>query len=443
MELLKVNDLPENTFNSNKRSPVLFFWAPVFIIFFIGNTSIDWYTNLLSVILTKYTHLLPQSLQNEILENGLTKVVDTINTFVTVPGRASLYLYSVIIISLPLTIKIKKYFIENVNKSILILAGVVFICVLVLVVRIPAAKTIRGMSAISLSPFSQHTNWIYRRIFAFAVPYFLHLNGYLFMLIGYVYSYILICLIIIWLNNNDIKLSWWHYVSLFTSGVVVHYFVWPGPRPEQVVLILALVTVLLPLSRYQRAALVVLMFSTHESAALAVSLPMIFCFYPRKERYLHVFIIILYFTLWLLNFGFDYKLAIEAQAAPAVFNSFRRSLVNTIGGVFFAYKILWVFIICALYYALKENRTVFISKYLIIILFPLFQLPLGQDASRLTSVGYLGILSLVAYSYTRMNKKLFNALMLLNILVPSIEVFIINGFQMNSIGVYSIYKVFW
>ncbi len=423
MKILKIRDeLLLNSDDKHKYKLLLTFWLPVFIIFFIGNTSIDRYTHLTKETLVNYNHVLPNHIQAKLNERGLDWFVERIENDLIVPTRASLYFFSLIILSLPILKTVKNFIVENLDRKILIQSFIIF----ALLFLLAASINLSSIAPLSLKPFSQPVGWYYRRIFVTSLSYFTHLNGYLlFPIFSSCVLFLLLSVILVWFKNNNIDLNTFHYISLFSSGLTIHIFHYLGGRTSHFILLMALISLLVPLSKYGRATLVVLMFSTHEAAALSISVPLILFLYPKNERKMHLPIIFLYFSLWLLNFGFDIGKAINAQTILGEKSSFEL-LAESPGraaiGVFFAYKFLWLFLFFAGYYAIKKGDINYLLKCLFIIFLPFFQLPLAADTSRLIAFGYLGILALVVYCHKQMNRIIFNALLFLNLLLPSIDV---------------------
>ena len=313
-------------------------------------------------------------------------------------------------------------YIENIDRKILIQSFIIFILLSSLI----ASINLSSVAPLSLKPFSQPVGWYYRRIFVTSLSYFMHLNGYLlFTVFSSFVLYFLLLVIIVWFKSYNINLNTFQYIALFSSGLTIHIFHFLGGRIGHFVLLMALISLLAPLSKYGRATLVVFMFSTHEAAALSISMPLILFLYPKKERKMHLFIIFLYFALWLTNFGFDIGQAINAHSILGDKSSFELLAEfpgRAMAGIFFAYKLLWFFLFYAVYLAIKKDDINFLIKCLFIIFIPFFQLSLAVDTSRLIAYGYLGILALVVYCYKYMNRIVFNFLLFSNLLVPSIDV---------------------
>lgn len=423
MKILKIRDdlLLDSDEKIIYKLP-LTFWLPVFIIFFIGNTSIDRYTRLTKETLINYNHVLPNHIQVKINERGLDWFVERIESDLIVPTRASLFFFSLIILIFPILKTIKNFIVENIDKKILIQSFIIFI----VLYSLTASINLSSVAPLSLKPFSQPVGWHYRRIFVTSLSYFTHLNGYLlFPIFSSFVLYLLLLVILVWFKSYNIDLNTFQYISLFSSGLTIHIFHHLGGRTSHFILLMALISLLVPLSKYGRATLVVFMFSTHEAAALSISIPLILFLYPKNERKIHLFIVFLYFSLWLMNFGFDIGKAINAQTILGEKSSFEllaESPGKAIAGIFFAYKLLWFFLFYAVYLAIKKDDINYLLKCSFIILLPFFQLPLAVDTSRLIAFGYLGILALVVYCHKYMNKIIFDSLLLLNLLLPSIDV---------------------
>lgn len=441
MDILRLRPelILENQYKGNAYS-VLMFWLPAVIIFFIGNTSIDWCANIINLIINDYIQYFPKGVSNKIAEKGVDWIVSETMSRIVIPSRASLYFFSCMVLALPIIANVRKNCIDMINKHILYRALKIFLLLALLVFYIP----ISPLAKASLNPFGQSTGFFYRRVFSIALAYFTHLNGYvLFPILSCLIMYAIICAIIILCEQRNVYLSNFQCVSIFSSGLIIHYFHMLGSRPECFVFLFALLSLMLPLSKYGRATLIVLMFSTHEAAALCISMPLILFVFPKNERNMSFIIIVMYFLLWLLNFQFDVRKAIEAQALISnkfAYEGITETPLRIIGGIFFSYKILWCFIPVALYYFIKNREYVSVYKVLFAVLFPVFQIFLAYDTSRLISFGYLGIICAVIYSYCYMPRKYFNLALSINLLIPSYDVGVW-GFNVPKYGLYKIFHM--
>ena len=119
--------------------------------------------------------------------------------------------------------------------------------------------------------------------------------------------------------------------------------------------------------------------------------------------------------------------------------------LRALGGWFFAYKLLWIIIAYAVFKMLKTDNTVkAISVVSIIIIAPLIINFLTVDVYRNIAGGFLGLL--ICYSFlvkSGYGKTIpLNAIMFINILIPSIYVGTNNGFR-SVPGLYEwVYKLF-
>lgn len=438
MDILKLKPelVLDNQYKGNAHS-IFMFWLPVVIIFFVGNTSIDWYANVINIVINDTLQYFPNAISSRITEKGAVSVINEIIERIVIPSRESLYFYSLIVLVLPIVASVRKSYIDLISKKVLYLALKIYLILTVLVFSF----SVSSLAKASLNPFGQSTGWFYRRIFSVALADFTHLNGYvLFSVLSCLIMYIVIYVIIIFFEKRDIHLSIFQYVSIFSSGLIIHYFHAPGSRPEHFVFLFAILSLILPLSKYGRAALIVLMFSTHEAAALCISLPLILFVFPKNERKVNFIIIAGYFFLWLLNFQFDLREAIESQALIGNTFAYEGAVevpLRIIGGIFFSYKILWCFIPISLFYFVKNRENVCIYKVLFAVLFPVLQILIAYDTSRLISFGYLGVICAVIYSYHYMPKKYFNLVLWLNVLIPSYDVGLW-GFVAPKYGLYKI-----
>lgn len=416
-----------------KKHEIFFcFWLPVLILFFTLNIPADKYINL-------FNHLFDLLNINDISKEDW--VDSSLSKSITL--RECLFFYASIVLLFPIVKSFRNNTLKENDNSHVKKAFVIFFFLFFLI----GAKKLGSMGIsygeISLDPFKQETGIYYRRLFVPALSYFLHFNGFLYLLFSFSLTYFLILTILIWFKLNNAHFKYWQLVSIFSSGYIFFQFKFPG-YVDQLVLILAILTLLIPLSKYGRAACIAIMLSTHETAAFIIAIPLIFLVYPKSERRIFLSVFFLYTFFYLANFGFDIKALISAQINVTTdktsFDYFTESPFLLLSGVFFAYKFLWIFVFLAICYLPKaESNKTFITS-LTIVFFPFLQLPLGVDTSRLIAFGSLGIFALIVHCHRYMTKRVFNGVLFLNLLFPSLYV----GLNTGPIwpgGLYKIYRI--
>ena len=428
MDMLCLHDESGSPESRTRPNQYLTFWFPVFVIFFVLHFPNDQYERLFRTLSLSPHYKIDSYLNN----------VSTIKGF--------LFLYASLFLLVPIIMKIRDAIAvtQCVNRKLFIQSGILFISLVSLVTVLSVESHGIVHAQMSANPFDQVTGYHYRRIFVPALAYYLHLGDFLFIVFSLFMTFSLILVLLAWFRRSGSRLNTFQYISIFSSGFVIYQFQFPG-YVEQFVLILAVISIICPMSRWDRGALVAIMLATHETAALFIVLPFILFVYPQEERRLHFVIFFLYSFLYLANFNFSIRELVHAQTAFSGTSSFQYladspQLAAT--GILFSYKLLWfLFFISACLMARARNYRL-LGITLFMVFFPFLQIPLGVDTSRLLAFGYLGMLVAIAYCHERMNRSLFNAILLLNLLFPSYYV-ALNAGIIRRPGLYSsVYGLF-
>ena len=161
-------------------------------------------------------------------------------------------------------------------------SALVFLFLAILVSTLHATYMGEVYAKISLSPFDQDVGFFYRRILEPALAYFLQFKGeVLYSLLHFLITYACIYLIILWLEKKLlVRFKIWQLVSIMTAVMIIHQFEAPG-YPDQIILLLALLSFFIPLNKYGRVSMLALMFLTHESAALFLGFIFSWFYFPK------------------------------------------------------------------------------------------------------------------------------------------------------------------
>lgn len=423
---LRVSD---EFFFSEKKYQVIFFWVPIATLFLITNIAQDTLAVLLVQPFIYFQPFIPSQFASLTPERFIEKII--------LPTEETLFFYSFIMLVFA--------FIKSLNPSVFgkgmfdrcFKWQYVFIMMIlsVLVSNILVKSMGAGYLQISVDPFNQMTNWYYRRLLVPALAYFTHLNGIFYHIFFYFLVYVLIAYSV---RVLSIK-STWQLVSIFSSGFVVYQFQFPG-YVEVLVGVLFLIAFTQELSRYQRAILLSLALITHESAAIFMFAPLLFLVDSWKDRFFYASIVLLYVFTVLMNFSFDINNLVSLQTSVGATSSFdylKQNLDYGAYGIFFSYKVLWVFYFWYLFLNVSAKEKAFVSC---VVLLPLLQIFIAVDISRLVAFGFLGIfLAIKAVFESSQKKQLINALLILNLVVPSYYVGTNTG-VLEFNGLYKVYS---
>ena len=304
-------------------------------------------------------------------------------------------------------------------------SAAVFFFLAILVSTLRATYMGEVYANISLSPFDQDLGFFYRRILEPALAYFLQFKGQvLYSLFHFLITFSCIYLIILWLEKKLlVKFKIWQLVSMMTAGIIVQQFESPG-YPEQIILLLALLSFFIPLNKYGRISLLALMFLTHESAALFIGFIFSWLYFPREERKFYLLLPLAFYFLWLANYNFnfiDLFLGHLTLANGNAMSAFLKNIKWTLLPVFFAYKFLWIFVVLGWYYYFKNKDYKPLIQTAAMVIAPL-ALVMVPDTSRVIAWGNIGVFLAIAYSSKYLRGRLFNLVLILNLALPSVAV---------------------
>ena len=347
------------------------------------------------------------------------------------------FLISIVILFYPLLVSLKRsgYLWDSQKlKRRLIISGTIFLFLSLFIFPVHLAGAGSRYALMSISPFEASSGWYYRRILMPAIANFLGFEGYLlYYIYSMVINFILIFFVVAYVEHEGIEINVLHLLSIATSSFIIFNFMLQG-FADPLMCILLLLALFVVDHHESRLAITALTLAAHEGSVF-ILMPLMFFFFPRKDLYKYFLVIAMYFGLYFLSYRLNAINLVESHnlienkigIGWAVEYPFR-----AIGGWFFAYKLLWIIIIYAVFKMLKTNNTVkAVSVVSILILAPLIINILTVDVYRNIAGGFLGLL--ICYSFLMKSgygKTIsLNVIMFINILIPSIYVGTNNGFR--------------
>jgi hypothetical protein len=358
--------------------------------------------------------------------------------------RAIAFLASIAVLFGIIRREVVVYFRENRDMRAALTAVFVFLGMMSLILNLRLLSQGELYGNITVSPFSQDTGWYYRRLLVPALSYYLQFRGpTLYTVFTYGMSLLMIYVMLVWLRAHDIKPDPLQALSIFSCGFVAFQYQYPG-YCEQMVVILAFLSLLLPLGYLGRAAVLVLMLLTHEGSAFFIGVPLIVGLWKREEIPYFIPYFIMYGFFWMMNYDFNVSalfvghLKVGEVTAWQTFVSQPGFFRYTFLALFFSEKILWLFVPFAAYYLFTERRSEELAGMLIMVFFP-FLFFWGIDSSKFFGWSFIGILLATVYCRPRMPDPLFNTILLVNLILPSLYV----GTNIGPIlprGLYALWK---
>jgi hypothetical protein len=420
---------------------IIFLWIPIVGLFFVANIGIEHYWTPALNLFDALRQYMPGDPELSTLD--AQEGAATILAQVVTPTLGLAYYGCLLILTIPLARPALRTFKASVDRELCIRALWIFALLMVLVFSVMVESAGRSFMRFSVDPFNVETGWNYRRRLIPALAYLLQLKGIWYHVFAHSLAALLILVVLVWARRAGMRMSTWQGVCIFSSGWVVYQMQFPGYADAAVYIIL-LSSLIVPMSTYGRAVCVALMLATHESIGLVTSLPAIVFVFPRREWGTHLAVIVLYFLTWLANFGFDPSQAMEAQLRIAGSTPLEHLRANPLLlplAAVCAYKALWAFPAFAVVDFLRKRRIRDAAFVVTAIALPVGLVFLAVDASRLIGAGYLGVLVGTVHAAERWPRRRFNAVLIANLLLPSVQVFTHVGPQVSS-GLYRLYTGF-
>ncbi|MBC8504821.1 MAG: hypothetical protein ISR58_07790 [Anaerolineales bacterium] len=297
----------------------------------------------------------------------------------------------------------------------------------------------------SFNPFETESGWYNTRLLMPFLANFVFLYGKFFYFIFFVLLiFVLIIITTYWLLHQDLGINTFQLISICTSSFIMYQFQLPG-YPDVLLHILLLASIAFQFSNNSKIALLVLSLLTHESSLFITSILSIFIL-DKKSLVKFYGIFVIYLLFWVSGYGFDLSAALASHRYDNI-NSLQWVLQNPLRevlGIFFSYKLLWLFIIFSFLYLIKVNQKKKALLISLLVLSSIFMTLLAVDTSRLVGWSFIGLL-LSVQTIHRMTlkgwrKKILNSIYIVNLMIPSIH-YSLNVEPKWSKGLYVLYKV--
>ncbi len=341
------------------------------------------------------------------------------------------------------------------------------LCILTVPFRQPYALSGLGFFAakMSLSPFdrtSEEFPWTYRRLLMPALANSFQLRGALYWGFSLLCTIGLLALVMYCIDQWSGSVSGTRrdrvphgssslsrtlvLVSMCTSSFIMSNFIWPG-YPEQLAYALILVAASAPMTRLARLAIVALALLAHEATAFALTPIIVICF-PRGERLRALSIIGIYGLLWLLSASLTGTTLTEILTTHQILGSqAQRSVLSMIHdhpgrfalGVALGHKLAWLAVGFAFFSLWRQGRRADARALLVLTLVPLLALLVAWDTSRMTGLGFLGVVFSIALLLQSglLQRRVVLFVALLNLLTPSYNIMLVEPISYPFDGAYN------
>jgi hypothetical protein len=398
---------------SQFRSPLLRIDLPAALCFLVINIMNS------TILEFLWKHHLIYGADADLLEN-----FDKTIRFFLNPAKSLIFFLCTAVLILPLGVFMARQISRHLNwqqvrKTLLSL----FFTFILIATIVPTGYG-RSYARISTDPFNQDLSHLYRRLLIPGLANIYHLDGFLYIFLFWALVSLTALTARIYFIRKNINFTVLQEVSLLTCGIFASSFEFPG-FPEVAVLLLAIIALIAYEEDGMFTATQLLAFSlalmAHEACAIIVFAPMILALFGRKSWLPSATVVAIYVITLIANFSFNILVPLDYQARVSDIPAstfFLRSPGCVLLGAAFSFKLLWLFLPVAIYLLFKrEKRTA--CFVLLSFAFALASTYIAVDYGRM--VGFAAVAMMVCFLTAQQNlpPRIFNAVVALNILVPS------------------------
>ncbi|MFC4160246.1 hypothetical protein [Chitinimonas lacunae] len=338
--------------------------------------------------------------------------------------KASLFLCALLVLARPVRQQLYKLT-QLWSRRALIQSALIMLILYLLSSHILPLNLGFAYQHVSIDPFNQPTNWLYRRLLNPTLAYYLHLDGMLFPIYTAGLSWLSIALVISTLDRLlPGKISFLEKLALATCAFVIYQFQIPG-YPDTLVLLLGLMLWQGDLSARAQRLLIVLLLLTHEALGLVVVLSLL----PRLQKPVWIITILAaYGACMALNFGFDIEALLRKQSVlrdPTnlypleAFKSSQQHPERLLAALLIAYKLAWVSIGRGAMLAWQAGQKQDVWLIVAPIALAGAQMIIASDISRLGGMGFIGVLLSYAWFASRTSPSIRRWWALGQLAIPS------------------------
>jgi len=396
-------------------SPLFRVYLPIVVCFFVIN-------------ITNPTLLAPLNKHGLLYANGadgtLKDSFDKTAAFFLVPIKSFLFFVCTAVLLFPVGRSVITGIGKTLTRKDLLQTLIAMFASLLLTAVFFPVGFGRYYARVSVNPFIQEPNQLYRRLLIPGLANLYHLNGFLYT--GFFWAIVLVAVLLtkLYFRSKGTELSLLHEVSLLNVGVFISAYQGPG-YPEIAAFLFGMVA-LIEFEREGRYSdlqtiAFALALMTHESCAFIVFAPMIVFLFGRKAWLPSILVLLLYATALWSNFSFHLMAPLRIQAVVSGMPAqeyFRLYPKSVLMGVVYAFKLWWLFVPLALYYQLKDQLRV--ACFVVCgIGLAVASTYIGIDYSRLVAFATIPVLLCALEAHKRLSSRAFNAITALSLAVPS------------------------
>ena len=346
------------------------------------------------------------------------------------PIRGMILLFSLFVLSYPVVKDVQRTLIADGNQfNIKGLVQPVLVFIALIIIFAPGE--INGLAIeyanTSLVMFTRMTTVVdrYRFLLPATANLFFFRGEFLYRIFSLLCSLLTIIVLRYWFITNKVQVSPWQLLSLCTLSFIFYHFELPG-YPDVLVNILILAAFTFAADTRSKLSLFTLSLASHE-AGLIIWCALALILLDTKGLIQFMIIAGIYLML-LLAFnngvaGLMEEREVFGMSGPLwVINNPGREVL----GIFFSFKAMWLVVLGALWYLFSKKRLTEAFQILAILSAGVVMTILGIDTSRLLGWAFMAVLlswKTLEFSEGRW-KKLIPVALILNLIVPSVTVFL-------------------
>lgn len=258
-------------------------------------------------------------------------------------------------------------------------------------------------SRMSSHPFSESSEYFYRRLLMPAFAYYLQLRGNpLYEIFALACAFLMVVTVVHFLRvrmagelmpAGHLHRGWLTGLAVATCGFVMVGVQWPG-YPEQLGFLFLLLPAFIPMCGESRLACVALALLAHDGMVFPLIPIILFCF-PREEKRRALSLVALYLLIFAVSYGFRFSsaLALHDTFGPeSYFHDLFDYPLVVFFGIFSAFKFYWAIFFIALFTLLRQRRYRLAWALAALMFSFVPMLFLAWDVTRLANFSFLAIL---------------------------------------------------
>ena len=456
MSLLRANFLSQPLFATSQEKDVLpskWFWIALIAAFLIVNAR----PKRISPLVLELLQAVPEKWLGAIFQQlDVQAIANSIVLLVIVPLKKVGFFVALLVIGSPIARCLYQSgpFWEKLGWKRIAWSSLLMFCLLsalALPYGDPAGPVINrfGLSGLgvlfgemSVAPFSSNNDFVYGRLLKPALANYLHMDGFArYYVFSLACTYLLIVLTLTFLELKiatdtvpghiaelpSPKVRAFVYLSAMTSSFVMTSFQWPG-YADNLVFIFILLMACIPMTSRARLGTVALCLVTHEAIALTL-VPIIAFWFPKGEKARALLVIGLFYVVLAASYGLNASQVLAGHGTTVGEASVWKIILAYPGhfilGLFFSYKLLWLYLFYVLRRLWAQNQFEMVLGLVATVLFPVSLCFLAWDTTRIGGAGFLGMLIALVIlmrdfrHLSTLQARFFLAGLCVNVLIPS------------------------